>query len=400
MLVSLRRSLPLLSMSSRVTRSAKAHTNGAPPPPKPKQGGKTTKSKASGTKRDADAELEESLRGISTSTMPPPPTPPPKRQRKSPKEVPEAPSTPTPTGAKIHHQTASPLAKGNTAQKIPLDRPADPNVTNAPIATPRGSRHTAYNDGPPPEYFPRPRTDTTHLLKQACEHLIKVDPRIKPVIDAHPCPIFTPEALAEPINPFNSLVSGICGQQVSGAAAASIRRKFIALFNEDIENASQHKFPTPHQVIQKDVPTLRTAGLSQRKSEYVSGLAEKFVSGELSAEMLTKASWEEVLEKLTAVRGLGVWSVEMFGCFALKRMDIFATGDLGIQYVHPLPASSWANISQTRVGGVGGKGCQKAQSKGRQVEVYVRGGHAQPCREVCALSKRLDVLSVENGCCG
>jgi DNA-3-methyladenine glycosylase II len=76
---------------------------------------------------------------------------------------------------------------------------------------------------------------------------------------------------------------------------------------------------------------LRTAGLSQRKAEYIQGLAEKFSSGELSARMLIEASDEELLEKLIAVRGLGRWSVEMFATFALKRMDIFSTGDLGVQ---------------------------------------------------------------------
>ena len=80
-----------------------------------------------------------------------------------------------------------------------------------------------------------------------------------------------------------------------------------------------------------EIPVLRTAGLSQRKAEYIKGLAEKFASGELSAKMLIEASDEEVLEKLIAVRGLGRWSVEMFACFGLKRMDIFSTGDLGVQ---------------------------------------------------------------------
>lgn len=50
--------------------------------------------------------------------------------------------------------------------------------------------------------------------------------------------------------------------------------------------------------------------------------------------MLISASDEELIEKLVAVRGLGRWSVEMFACFGLKRMDVFSTGDLGVQYVH------------------------------------------------------------------
>jgi DNA-3-methyladenine glycosylase II len=88
--------------------------------------------------------------------------------------------------------------------------------------------------------------------------------------------------------------------QVSGAAAASIRKKFTTLF-EDTYPA----FPSPAQVVEKDIATLRTAGLSQRKSEYIQGLAEKFASGELSAQMLVSASDEDLIEKLVAVRGLG-----------------------------------------------------------------------------------------------
>lgn len=100
----------------------------------------------------------------------------------------------------------------------------------------------------------------------------------------------------------------------------------MALFSADAST-----FPTPAQVVSADIDTLRTAGLSQRKAEYIRGLAEKFANGELSTEMLLRASYDEVLEKLVAVRGLGRWSVEMFACFGLKRMDIFSTGDLGVQ---------------------------------------------------------------------
>ncbi len=118
-------------------------------------------------------------------------------------------------------------------------------------------------------------------------------------------------------------------QQVSGAAAKSIKNKFIALFNED--NPSLSNFPTPAQVAAAEISRLRLAGLSQRKAEYIHGLAKKFTGRELSTNMLLRASDEEVMEKLIAVRGLGRWSVEMFACFGLKRMDVFSTGDLGVQ---------------------------------------------------------------------
>jgi DNA-3-methyladenine glycosylase II len=108
----------------------------------------------------------------------------------------------------------------------------------------------------------------------------------------------------------------------------------VALFNPDSPTPEDEQiFPTPSQVATTDITTLRTAGLSQRKAEYIKGLAEKFASGELSTEMLLRAEYDELLEKLIAVRGLGQWSVEMFACFGLKRMDVFSTGDLGVQYV-------------------------------------------------------------------
>ncbi|PWY93743.1 3-methyladenine DNA glycosidase [Aspergillus sclerotioniger CBS 115572] len=217
----------------------------------------------------------------------------------------------------------------------PLDRPVEPHRTNATLLTPHGSSLVAYPPGtedasPSKTGRPRPIATTGTLLEKAIAHLIATDPRLDPVIKEHPCPLFTPEGLAEQIDPFQSLVSSIIGQQVSGAAAKSIKDKFVALFHTDSDGARE-KFPTPEEIIKMDITTLRTAGLSQRKAEYIHGLSEKFASGELSARMLLNASDEELVEKLTAVRGLGKWSVEMFACFALKRIDVFSTGDLGVQ---------------------------------------------------------------------
>lgn len=158
---------------------------------------------------------------------------------------------------------------------------------------------------------------------------------LQPLIEKHYCRVFCPEGLAEECDPFRSLCSSIMAQQVSGAAASSIKKRFIGLFDGplDEEKVEINKaFPTPAQVAACEIAFLRQAGLSERKAEYIKGLAQKFASGELSAAMLINASDEEVLEKLTAVRGLGKWSVEMFACFGLKRMDILSTGDLGVQY--------------------------------------------------------------------
>jgi DNA-3-methyladenine glycosylase II len=166
------------------------------------------------------------------------------------------------------------------------------------------------------------------MLDEACAHLINVDPNLRPVIDQHHCRIFSPEGLAEKIDPFRSLASGIISQQVSGAAAKSIKNKFVALYPPA---SCPTGFPPPKLVAETSIPRLREAGLSQRKAEYIQGLAEKFHTGELTVPMLLNGSDEEVMEKLVAVRGLGRWSVEMFMCFGLKRMDVFSTGDLGVQ---------------------------------------------------------------------
>ncbi|KAH7401626.1 DNA glycosylase [Pyrenochaeta sp. MPI-SDFR-AT-0127] len=298
-----------------------------------------------------------------------------KRKAASESPVKPPPSTPTPSGVGLIIAGAGDLNHPleNLAGVKP--RPAEPHATNAPLSTPGGSRVVAYQSSPvkesasqdtlpasqespakkrkakelvPPDVgaIPAASTDIDRLLKDAEAYLVEVDPKLQGLIEKHHCSIFSPEGLREVVDPFTALSSGIIGQQVlyfywhgidssyddsrifqvSGQAAASIRKKFTALFPD-----THPSFPSPAQVLEKDLPTLRTAGLSQRKAEYISGLAEKFTNGELSAQMLISASDEELIEKLVAVRGLGRWSVEMFACFGLKRMDVFSTGDLGVQ---------------------------------------------------------------------
>lgn len=295
--------------------------------------------------------------GPSSSTIRTSQTPPSKRVQSSavtkprkatnPKKTTSAPKTsywspePVTTAEQEKHSNSSlahPLLRPSTPP--PLDRPVDPHRTNATLLTPHGSTVNAYpahveDASPTKTGLPRPLATTGTLLEQATAHLIATDPRLATVISQHPCPLFSPAGFAEEIDPFNSLTSSIIGQQVSGAAAKSIRNKFLALFElpETIapDGHRHDKFPTPDQVAKCDLLTLRSAGLSQRKAEYIQGLAEKFANGELGARMLAKATDEELVEKLIAVRGLGKWSVEMFAIFALKRIDVFSTGDLGVQ---------------------------------------------------------------------
>lgn len=262
----------------------------------------------------------------------------------------------------------------NEPNQPPLDRPAEPRMTNAPLRTPRGSRLVAYStktaeSSPSKSGIPRATATTGNLLGQACDHLIQIDSRFKHLIEKHPCPIFSAEGLAEEIDPFQSLCSGIISQQVSGAAATSIKNRFVGLFlSEAAEQESKRSkgFPQPLEVACSGIPFLRQAGLSQRKAEYIKGLAEKFVDGELNARMLIKASDEEVLKKLTAVRGLGKWSVEMFACFSLKRMDVFSTGDLGVQYGFNSQSKAMERLIVVRRGMAAwlGKDVKKIKAKG------------------------------------
>lgn len=245
---------------------------------------------------------------------------------------------------------------------------ADPTATNATLVSPETSRLVAsrrVGSESPSKVAAKTKTTTTTttttLLQEACDHLIKVDERLRPLIEKNPCHIFSPQGLAEEVDPFESLASGIISQQVSGAAARSIKAKFVTLF-------ARERFPQPSEVAACSVEHLRTAGLSQRKAEYIQGLAAKFANGELSARMLLEAPYDELVDKLVAIRGLGRWSVEMFACFGLKRMDVFSVGDLGVQ--RGMAAFVGKDVAKLKA--KGGKGKWKYMSEKDMLEVSAR----------------------------
>ncbi|CAK7271550.1 3-methyladenine DNA glycosylase [Sporothrix epigloea] len=268
-----------------------------------------------------------------------PSTPPPKKRRGRPaadkprsgmedRSIPTTPSRTTKVVSDATEPVPPAIPKTPQPRHPAVNRLANPDFTNAPLVSPETSRIVS---ALPLDSLNTPaaksKTTTGNILDEACAHLIKVDPRIKPVIDAHYCKVFSPDSLTEKVDPFESLASGIISQQVSGAAARAIKDRFVNLF----EREKKQPFPHPSQVAAKSIEELRSVGLSQRKAEYVQGLAEKFVTGELSAQMLADAPYDTLVERLVAVRGLGLWSVEMFAMFALKRMDVFSVGDLGVQ---------------------------------------------------------------------
>ncbi|KAK0281158.1 3-methyladenine DNA glycosylase [Friedmanniomyces endolithicus] len=296
-----------------------------------KKGGR--KNKAMAGKATTVSADDGSSTVAANGSIPPmlPPTTPNKRRKvaSSPNKPPPMTPTPSAIGLMTSNSVLRPTYSTGDIDDTtppPVDRPAQPHHTNATLITPRGTQvppNSSIFDRSPSRPMQEPMTTTTCLLDKAVAHLLKVDPTLKPVIDRNHCRVFSPAGLAETIDPFRSLTSGIIAQQVSGAAAKSIKNKFIGLFPPE---SCPTGFPPPDIVAETSIPRLREAGLSQRKAEYIQGLAQKFTSGELTIPLLMNGTDEEVMQSLVAVRGL-----EMFMCFGLKRMDVFSTGDLGVQ---------------------------------------------------------------------
>ena len=154
-------------------------------------------------------------------------------------------------------------------------------------------------------------------MRKAIAHLKKCDPVLAAIIErVGPCRMeFSP---AE----FSSLAEAIVYQQLNGKAAVTIFKRFAALAGEPI---------TPHGVLKLTDEQLRSVGLSKQKSSYLKDLASKAASGSLDFSRLSDLSDEEVIEQLTQVKGIGVWTAHMFLMFSLRRPNVLPTGDYGLQ---------------------------------------------------------------------
>jgi DNA-3-methyladenine glycosylase II len=126
-----------------------------------------------------------------------------------------------------------------------------------------------------------------------------------------------------PADPYGALVRSIVGQQLSTKAARTIYERLIAVF--------EGRTPTPAELLEVDPEELRSAGLSRAKVAYLRDLAEHVADGDLELERLAELPDEEVSIQLTAVKGLGPWTVDMFLIFHLGRPDVLPVGDLGIR---------------------------------------------------------------------
>jgi DNA-3-methyladenine glycosylase II len=134
----------------------------------------------------------------------------------------------------------------------------------------------------------------------------------------------TREGRPERSDHYGALVRSITGQQLSVLAARAIYGRLTARFGD--------RAPTPQEILDDDPEELRAAaGLSRAKVSYLRSLAEHVISGELELELLDGLSEEQVIAELVAVKGLGLWTAQMFLMFHLERPDVLPIGDLGIR---------------------------------------------------------------------
>jgi DNA-3-methyladenine glycosylase II len=161
--------------------------------------------------------------------------------------------------------------------------------------------------------------DGRAALARAVRHLRRADPVLGRIV-ARVGPCGYEVRRTHP--PFAYLAAAIVHQQLAGAAAATIHRRFCAL--------AGRKHPRPEDVRRLSDPEMRSAGLSRQKIGYLRDLAARVQDG-LPLHRLSRLSDEQVILALTEVKGIGRWTAEMFLMFRLGRLDVLPVDDLGIQ---------------------------------------------------------------------
>jgi DNA-3-methyladenine glycosylase II len=154
-------------------------------------------------------------------------------------------------------------------------------------------------------------------MLEAITHLKRSDPVLSGIIDS------VGEYRIEFRDPdFETLVKSITFQQLSGRVANVIFGRLAAAAGGRL---------TPQNILKLRPARMRAVGLSRQKTEYIRDLARHARKGTLVFEDLAALPDREVIERLTRVKGVGVWTVHMFLIFALRRPDVLPTGDLGVR---------------------------------------------------------------------
>lgn len=155
--------------------------------------------------------------------------------------------------------------------------------------------------------------------RAAAAEVARIDPAFVPVLERTGSPSMRAK---NPDGPFGALARSITYQQLAGNAAAAIHGRFRALVPGPL---------TPEAVLALPEEAMRGAGLSAAKTASIRDLAARAAGGELGLTSLSRLPDEEIVARLTAVRGIGRWTAEMFLLFELRRLDVWPTGDLAVR---------------------------------------------------------------------
>ena len=169
----------------------------------------------------------------------------------------------------------------------------------------------------------RPRNGPQLLSAAARRTLSRRDPLLGKVLKRLPPYPGFPRGAEARLTHYESLSRAVVYQQITGKAAATILGRVKAL-------TPGSRFPTAPELLELTEDELRAAGLSRGKALAVRDLAERIVDGRLRLGGLGRLPDDEVIRRLVTVRGIGVWSAQMFLMFKLGRLDVFPAGDLGV----------------------------------------------------------------------
>ena len=160
------------------------------------------------------------------------------------------------------------------------------------------------------------------MNQPAVQHLLRADKVLARVIkQVGPCPLAPRRAGP----PFQALVKSVTYQQLNGRAAETIFRRMLALF-------PGKKFPAPEDIVAAPEEKLRSAGLSRAKTAAIKDIAAKTLEGVVPPRrVIAKMSDAEIIERLTTIRGVGPWTVEMLLMFTLGRPDVLPATDYGVR---------------------------------------------------------------------
>ncbi len=160
------------------------------------------------------------------------------------------------------------------------------------------------------------------MHEEAIEHLTKADKVLARLIrKIGPCELMPRKRCS----PFQALVQSVAHQQLNGTAANTILKRVTALY-------PRRKFPVPEEVLATPDEDLRRAGLSRAKVASIKDIAAKTVEGVVPpARVMAKMPDAEILERLTTIRGVGPWTVEMLLIFTLGRSDVLPATDFGVR---------------------------------------------------------------------